>query len=692
MIYRYRRTRPSLTFPASAWILIMLGLTAPAVAQQETKWMAVGSLYSWFSSTGCEIEEGRIKPGQQDGLQWPGYYQYEDMEAAKGLWIGATGFKDQNNNSFDYKVVHVGPRVTGSGEFYPVKFEMVSKFDPPLAYVDGALSFGKPVDNNRVDPTLKADRMINNVVNTSLGITMTRKILAWGQSYHDNYYVYEYTFTNTGNVNGDPAIELPSQTLTGVRFYFQYRYAICADTRYVIGQNPTGWGINTMNDTRGDGVKNDPDNPTGLRAQYAWHGLYPPFTGGYDNIGGPIWVPYYDKTDTTGRLGAAQFIGVVTLHADKSPTDTTDDPSQPSTTAYVSSDLDLNSQNDQFDNVRMRREYTTLMNIGHMSPRHADVVQANGQFDVPTGDPALGTSGGFSSANGYGPYTLAPGQSVRIVIAEGAAGLSRAACISVGRKFKAKTLDAKSKNDSVFTGRDSLFQTFRRAIANYNSGYNIPAGPAPPSVFNVTSGGDKVTLSWDVSNAADPNLKGFRIYRATGRYDGDYTLIHEGGASERSFDDVTVVRGVANYYYIVSVGDPVLNTGVGGTPPGPLVSNRSYTQTFDPAFLKRPAGQSMSGIRIVPNPYSISSDEVNLRFQNEPDKIAFFNIPGQCRIKIYTELGELIKEIEHTDGSGDAYWNSITSSNQVIVSGIYIVVFENTQTGERIIKKLAVIR
>jgi hypothetical protein len=82
-----------------------------------------------------------------------------------------------------------------------------------------------------------------------------------------------------------------------------------------------------------------------------------------------------------------------------------------------------------------------------------------------------------------------------------------------------------------------------------------------------------------------------------------------------------------------------------------------------------------------------------LRFtQNEADKIAFYNIPGYCTIKIYTEVGELIKEIIHKNGSGDEFWYSNTSSGQVIVSGVYIVVFENSQTGERTIKKLAVIR
>jgi hypothetical protein len=230
-------------------------------------------------------------------------------------------------------------------------------------------------------------------------------------------------------------------------------------------------------------------------------------------------------------------------------------------------------------------------------------------------------------------------------------------------------------------------------MANYNSGYTIPSEPPPPSVLNVNSG-DPIALTWDVFNASDPNTKGFRVYRSTGRYDGNYELIHEGGPTERSYDDNTAIRGVAYYYYVVTVGDPLLNTGVGETPTGVLLSNRVYTQTFVPAYLKakRPPGQTMADIRIVPNPYSISSDPSALRFSGEPDKIAFFNIPGKCRIRIYTELGELVNEVMHTDGSGDAYWNSNSSSRQVIVSGIYIVVFEDLQTGEHAFRKLSVIR
>jgi hypothetical protein len=62
-----------------------------------------------------------------------------------------------------------------------------------------------------------------------------------------------------------------------------------------------------------------------------------------------------------------------------------------------------------------------------------------------------------------------------------------------------------------------------------------------------------------------------------------------------------------------------------------------------------------------------------------PDRIMFLNIPPYCTIKIFTERGDLIKTIEHTDGSGDEPWNQLTSSRQTIVSGVYIAHIEVTQ-------------
>ncbi len=664
-------------------VLIILSWPFKGQAQFRYQWMDVGSLHNWFSEVGCEVEEGRSSSAnQQDGLQWPAILPYQDSQAAKALWIGATNFTDERGDLYPYKVVHIGPRVTGEGEFYPVEFKMVSRFDAPRIFVDGLLSENKHVDIDEIDPTIPADRMIVNVSNSQLGVTMTRKIMQFSIPGNDNYMIYDYTFTNTGNIDDDADIELPNQTLTGFYIFFQYRYASCFQTRYVIG-NGTGWGMNTMIDARGDGPNNpvtygDPPDEN-FRAQFAWHGYFPDRVDKrYDNIGGPIWSvhkPYTTEYDTVGRLGAPQFVGILTIYADKSPTEKVDDPSEPSTTGWYGSDLPETSNNDPYNVKKMQNEYA-WMAYGHMTPRHAWAVEPSGDFaaqktgpNLDLSPPMAGKPGGFSIGNGYGPYTLGPGESIHLILAEGANGLSTEKCIEYGEQYKKGLIDAYTKNKYVLTGKDSLFKTFRNAIANYNADYDIPRPPKPVKIFEVSGGGDRISLKWEVYDESD-DIAGFKIYRSAGEYNNPFKppqLIYEAGPTARSYDDLSPVRGVGYYYYIVTVGS------------NGLQSSRYYTQTYDAAFLKRPQGSALDKIRIVPNPYIISSSTNRLRFSGEPDKLAFLNIPGQCRIRIYTESGELIKTIEHTDGSGDDYWKATTSSNQVVVSGVYIAHFEVTQ-------------
>jgi hypothetical protein len=153
----------------------------------------------------------------------------------------------------------------------------------------------------------------------------------------------------------------------------------------------------------------------------------------------------------------------------------------------------------------------------------------------------------------------------------------------------------------------------------------------------------------------------------------------------QSYDDRTAQRGINYYYYIQAVG-PVNTNSAGNTPTGVrLKSGRYYAQTYLPANLKRPSGTSVDAIRIVPNPYNLGSEE-NLRWPDQQDKLGFLDIPGRCTIKIYTQLGELVKTIEHTDGSGDAFWDHTTSSRQVIASGVYIAVIEDLDSGQKTFK------
>ncbi|MEO9886445.1 MAG: T9SS type A sorting domain-containing protein [Balneola sp.] len=690
-------------------VLMMCSITVNA--QVEYRWLAAGSFHNFYSNFGSEIEQGFITE-QQGGWQWPAIYPNQDAQAMKGFWLGADNFTDENGVNYPKRVVHVGPRVLGADEFFPVEFKTISKFPAPEVVVDGLVSFDKNVENDEIDPNMEEDRKIVTTVNSLLGITVQRTIRQFSQQYHDNYHVIEYIFTNTGNTDADEDIELPNQTVEGFIPFFLNRMAPVRDSRFYVG-NATGWGQNTMNDRRGDGqVAGEAET---FRAQFAWHGRFPDFRD-HDNIGAPIFAPpatgrYLAEDDTTGRLASYHFVGTVTLHADASVSDESDDPGQPFTMAEEHNDDDRFFQNNAFDPVAMQSEYS-LMTKGRNTTRHAFRVEPSGYsgFIEPTGDPKLSNNlGGFGYTYAYGPYTLGPGESVRIVIAEASAGISRELANETGAMFKQGGLTAKEKNEIVFQSRDSLFQTFNRAIANFDSDFSIPSPPEPPSSLTINSAGDGVELMWDYGDTS--GLDGFQIYRASGRVDSTYRLLFETGPNEFSFVDGEAVRnenpalvelpipirGRDYFYYVVAKAATNNNDNTGLTPTGsPLISNRYFSQSYAPARLLRKPGEAMAEIRVVPNPYNPNINDQYLLDQSGRDRIAFFEIPGICTIEIYTELGELVKTIEHENGSGDEFWDLRTDFRQRVVSGIYIARIINKDPnddnfGETAIRKIVII-
>lgn len=684
-----------------------------AALAQEVKWIKIGSLHSWFRADGAEPEVGRtnLQSDQQDGMRWPAQFHgapnnMVDNVAAKALWIGTTNYTDAEQYggvTYPHKVVHIGPRGWDTErEFMPIEFKMTGRFDHPQVFVDGLpgsdLMFNDAVDE--VNPDQVADRIIYNVVNTSIGITMTRRIYAFTHPDHDNYFITEYIFKNTGNVDPDPEIEKPNQTLENVYFFYQYRWAVSREGAEMTDLNSPRWGINAMLSTRGEATPadgpqyggnyqdwlNGNPNADSLRCQFSWMGKHS--QAPVDLIGAP------DFRRGTGRFMAPQFIGVVTLHADKSATDKSDDPLQPTTTTFEQSDDPPTRPNDQFDPARMSEEWKWITK-GHRLPRHDELVGDG----FP--DQLEGTPGGFSAMNGYGPYTLGPGDSIRIVVAEGVNGLSREKTIEFGRQWIEDAApftlpDGSTTNDRdvfkdtwVLTGKDSLFKTFGLARRNFESGFNIPQPPPPPEIFEVNSGGDRIRLSWSNNAESWPGFAGYRIFRAVARPDTFYTEIFACGQGTdhpqivNQFDDTSAIRGFSYFYYIVSFDDGSNDNG------RVLQSSSFWTRTQEPAFLRRPAGESLADFRVVPNPFYIRAR--NFQFPGEPDKITFLNIPGQCTIKIYTERGDLVKTIEHTDGSGDESWNSTTEAGQTVVSGLYIAVIE-TPDGKRGIQKFLIIR
>ena len=651
----------------------------------ESKWLAIGSLHNWFSSGGCEQEVGRrhLIADQQDGLRWPALFEYQDIQAAKGLWIGARDYFDPIVGlTYAYKVVHCGPRILDeSYEIMPQQFKLYGKTEHPIVVVDGNLASHTVYmdDINETDPNLLTDRVLLNIVNTSIGVTEKRKIYAISQQYHDNYFIFDYVFTNTGIYNTAGAVN--SQVLKEVYIMFQYRYAptrFASVYGYGYAPQSASWGHNTVNEALHPFYGDD------IRAFYAWHGLHSKY-GIPDNIGGPNTGSSNLIAD--GYLGAAQFPGIIVLHADKAVDDPSDDPNQPASMPYINSGASYTRPNDQFNPSRMEIEYG-VMASGIPTETHNQRV-GNQFADLWNPPDTEQSSSGFSQAIAFGPYTMAPGDSIHIVFAEGVNGLSRDECRRVGKQWWDQTTpyikpDGSSttnrdefKNAWVFTGKDSIRQTFLRAKANWENGFNYDPPPPPPDRFEVNSGGDRISLSWSESAEDYPHFAGYRVYRAIHKPDTTFDLIFECGqgaanALVNSYDDRAPLRGFDYYYYITTYDDGAVNTIDLGVS---LESNLFWTRTTEPAYLRRPAGTAFSQIRIVPNPYNIRAKDYQFG-ASAPDRIMFFNIPPKCVIKIFTESGELINTIEHTNSSGDESWNLITSSRQVIVSGLYIAYFE----------------
>lgn len=672
-------------------LLLLIGAEQSAAQSQIVRWMRIGSLHNWYSSYGSEMEIGRTGDAndQNDGLRWPAEFQNMNNIAGKSMWIGTTNYYDRVlKTTLAQKVVAVGTRSTDPvTEVMPVSMKMIGKFRSSNVIVDGETASDNKLNDkvDEVDPNLIADRLIINELHTALGISITRKVYAFSQQYNDNYFIYDYVFKNTGirDLHGT----MDGDTLTGVYFFFQYRYAH-GNEMFKVGPwllNSIDWGRNSVNQVIGT----DPSVPgyDSLRAQYSWYGRVSSYP--FDDFGAPFYT-------TDGHLGAVQYVGTTTLHADKSATEKTDDLTQPRTTKYVGSDSGPQT-NDQYNPLQMTRKYET-MSAGHAVPTHADAVGDG--FANQWGSDA----GGFAQGQGFGPYTLNPGDSIHIVFAEAVDGISRQKSYEVGANWLkwyanndqgpftlpngTTTTDGKAyKNAWVKSGEDSLKRTFRRVRQTYKNNLIVPAPPPPPNLFEVNSGGNRIQLKWGSNAASSPNFDGYEVYRAIGKPDTFYTKVFECNASNavHAWDDTSALRSQSYYYYIVSKDNGSTNTI---QPGNPLRSSKFFTMTNKPAYLQRPPKPDLENIRIVPNPFNIRLRSFGRLY---PDRLAFYGLPAVCTIKIFTERGDLIKTIHHTNTTADETWDSVTDSRQIVTSGVYIAVFESPD-GKRAIQKFVVIR
>jgi hypothetical protein len=700
-------------FRLSLWLLALSVLPlASLLHAQEIRWIRVNELQSFFSEAATEYE-AQGTTGNANFLSWPSQYSSDQtFMRAHGLWIGCKNFSDPVENRVkSVKVIGAGPRDFDDrrNQIFEQQLKLVGRSAHPAVTVDNAAStlLNQYDVIDEIDPTLPCERMVVIKFNTSIGVSVTKKVMAFASSQHGNYFIHDYVFKNTGIYNRAGAVK--TQTLDSLWFYFQNRYAFAGVTSAGWGSTwgafASTWGNSTLLHAFGENPAQPEYTSAGkpIRGYFAWYGpnaesnqstlTYEEDWGCPNVVGGD------------GTLGSAKYAGCVTLHADTGPGNPADDQSQPRTTWYIGSDIQAmqSGSASQYDEVLMSDRYA-IMREGHPTVQFDDAVGA-GVYPGSYSNPRRVSP---SQGQGFGPYRLAPGDSIHIVFAEAAAGISWDKGREVGDnwlKWRSGTSkptltmpDGSTSTDHnlykrrwVETGRDSLLRTYGNAMANYASSYTLPQPPSPPSDFSVESGGDRIKISWATNAESNPHFGGYVIYRSKGNvldYRTVYEKIFECGKANavHSFDDVTASRGFYYYYYIQSKDD---GTQVPGTT---LFSSLFYTLTSDPATLQRPAvTTTLDSVRVVPNPYDIRGRFLQFGDRSQYDQISVYGLPPVATLKVFTERGDLIWTKEHTRGTGDVLWSSQTSSGQIIASGIYILVV-SAPDGRSVIRKFVVIR
>ena len=258
--------------------------------------------------------------------------------------------------------------------------------------------------------------------------------------------------------------------------------------------------------------------------------------------------------------------------------------------------------------------------------------------------------------------------------------------------------------------------------------WNLPIPPVVPELsYSPTSGG--VRLAWDTRSefSFDANLgridfEGYQVYRATYNpqdwemiasfdnrdepvfvvnvdgdtlndktIDGEWVLL-DLPVIQNQFEDMggintwgdtidTPLEGIP-YYYAVSAYDGFKSAEEAGQELLPSYSPLSnYKKSADNAPIPVFPGTlyesgddifPLERVLVVPNPYR-GTAEWEVEYE---DRIKFTNLPPVAKISIFSLSGDLIKEIEHTNGQADEYWDLVTRNNQSVVSGLYVYVVE----------------
>jgi hypothetical protein len=590
------------------------------------------------------------------------------------------------------------------------------------------------------DPLLP-EEMNYVVFETSTGVTVKQRSSAWSFPGYSDFIIYDYVFVNTGDIAIPSAKRVLNHQQTLSEVWFVFHSGIQVSTKGNINFHYNDDFLSSIAPAGAFGwhpgsgytdyyvVENDlPDGKGLLYYSRDYNGGREPVP--WDQYGlKPNWrelltvFPY-----TLPELQDPAAFGFTFLY--RTPPGGIGDPFEADPNFF-------NIYSDEGDKFNGKNVDFEAFGLSVFSPsdlyqyaRHNKRAANNGKL-----------YNWYTSS--FGPYSLAPGDSVRLILAEIAGTMDLKQVISGDPDHWLKSYDEDWQNDSVSAAIRRNAEAVRNAVrwgigAKVNGidlAADVPESPPAPvcQASNVSFGSDTaiIAIRWNdlaektiYNDAAgsvffdgSTDVSGYRVFRGRdkrGIWDllvdiprSDFNLYWNSEDEVYEFYDRDLQFGFEYYYYVQAYNSiPRPWTSANMTVVNNLPELRSADHNRTNLTSAKPGPVSVAekwDVFVVPNPYiqddpQRSFPRVDLSQPNTT--MEFRNLPDRAIINIYSISGDLVKTLRHGPDaggnlSGSIVWDQRSETGLLVAPGMYLYVVQSEaeeSSGSKTTGKLMILR
>lgn len=594
-----------------------------------------------------------------------------------------------------------------------------------------------------LNPTYNPDEAEEIIVSKwkalNTGLTITRTSRAWSYPDYDDFIIYEYEIENTS-----------SDTLTDMIVAWGYSLA---SSMFATEREFNRW---SETDFR-------------ARDQFARYDLMRYMSYNHDRNGSPD-LQYFSQWATTGNFGGGlnspQAVGVVPLHYDydhlalRSETnafvvrsdirivwDTNNKMKQPYINRYENGNLYPSKVgNYGFLDCVSQRKTGPFQNIGTDATYFAPYWWGRAKPSW-----TIGSRQPVGHIYGFGPYTLRPGETMTMVIAEvagfgagratdsvytdlgGGAGsdgndpdpglhpvpsleaeISYPACVTPNGPSSimgSTYLQTYELPSYVNSNAVTIREVADRAIQMYTGGVLIkhdtlqfeprdtpPSGlyqaripfPAPAiDVANTLAARNRISWSAAVEGFWTPRLNAGLSHYEVLR--ANHPLNRWTVVDSVGIADPRYYNSMDARYELEDPTSTLLESYYYAVVSVDSLGGRSGLTNMTLHETQLPAAPSLAKVYVVPNPLIVTSGYTGASPGGDiNDRIGFFGLPKRATIRIFSYSGQLVNTIEHDTDQYSVAWYQVTRNNQMLASGVYFFTVDDDQ-GNRVQGKFVVI-